>query len=215
MTATCIDQRQSKKPLQKRSRPQMTAPFRYFRTSPEITRLAVMMYIRFPISLRNVKDLLQERGWLSLRRGARVRVNCQLFTWLRWGGCRSPLTASQCAKLAVLKHQLKERASMEEVTIIGVDLAKNVFQLHGAAGDGSVVFRKKLSRPQFARFMAQPPPCLVAMEACASAHRSSWISVAFAPVGAQTLRLRNKINVLLTREGSTVDFHPELSRVGA
>ena len=70
----------------------------------------------------------------------------------RWGGCRSPQTASQCAKLAVLKHKLKERASMGEVTIIGVDLAKNVFQVHGAAADGSVVFGKKLSRPQFARY---------------------------------------------------------------
>ena len=35
---------------------------------------------------------------------------------------------------------------MKEVSIIGVDLAKNVFQLHGAAADGTVVFRKKLSR---------------------------------------------------------------------
>jgi len=59
---------------------------------------------------------------------------------------------------------------MGEVTIIGVDLAKNVFQLHGAASDGSVVFRKKLSRPQFTRFMAEQPPCRVAMEACASSH---------------------------------------------
>jgi len=42
--------------------------------------------------------------------------------------------------------------------------------LHGAARDGSVVFRKKLSRLQFARFMAALPRCLVAMEACASAH---------------------------------------------
>ena len=58
---------------------------------------------------------------------------------------------------------------MGEVTIIGIDLAKNVFQVHGAAADGSVLFRKKLSRPQFARFMADQPPCLVAMEACASA----------------------------------------------
>jgi len=39
---------------------------------------------------------------------------------------------------------------MGEVTIIGVDLAKNVFQVHGAAAGGSVVFRKRLSRPQFA-----------------------------------------------------------------
>jgi len=38
------------------------SPFRYFRTSPEIIRLAVMMYVRFPLSLRNVEDLLHERG---------------------------------------------------------------------------------------------------------------------------------------------------------
>jgi putative transposase len=40
----------------------MTNPFRYFKTSPEIIRLAVMMYVRFPLSLRNVEDLLHERG---------------------------------------------------------------------------------------------------------------------------------------------------------
>jgi len=49
-------------------------------------------------------------------------------------------------------------------------LAKNVFQLHGASADGAVLFRKKLSRPQFARFMSEQPPCIVAMEACAGAH---------------------------------------------
>jgi len=38
------------------------SPFRYFRTSPEIIRLAVMMYVRFPLSLQNVEDLLHERG---------------------------------------------------------------------------------------------------------------------------------------------------------
>jgi len=36
--------------------------FRYFKTSPEIIRLAVMMYVRFPLSLRNVEDLLHERA---------------------------------------------------------------------------------------------------------------------------------------------------------
>jgi hypothetical protein len=59
--------------------------------------------------------------------------------------------ASRCAKLVVLKHKLRERAFMEESSIIGVDLAKNVFLVHCAAADGSVLFRKKLSRPQFAR----------------------------------------------------------------
>jgi len=43
---------------------------------------------------------------------------------------------------------------MRKATIIAVDLAKNVFQVHGAAADGSVLVRKKLSRPQFARFDA-------------------------------------------------------------
>jgi len=40
----------------------MTNPFRYFKTSPEVIRLAVMMYVRFPLSLRNVEDILHERG---------------------------------------------------------------------------------------------------------------------------------------------------------
>jgi len=38
------------------------SPFRYFKTSPEIIRLAVMLYVRFPLSRRNVEDLLHERG---------------------------------------------------------------------------------------------------------------------------------------------------------
>lgn len=37
-------------------------PFRYFKTSPEIIQLAVRMYVRFPLSLRNIDDLLHERG---------------------------------------------------------------------------------------------------------------------------------------------------------
>jgi len=40
----------------------MRNPFRYFTTSPEIIRLAVMMYVRFPLSVRNVEDLPQRRG---------------------------------------------------------------------------------------------------------------------------------------------------------
>ena len=40
----------------------MSNPFRYFKTSPEIIRLAVMMHVRFPLSLRQVEDLLHERG---------------------------------------------------------------------------------------------------------------------------------------------------------
>ena len=59
---------------------------------------------------------------------------------------------------------------MAEVSIIGLDLAKSVFQLHGARADGSVAFRKKLSRGKLLEFFASTSPCMVAMEACGSAH---------------------------------------------
>jgi len=57
-----------------------------------------------------------------------------------------------------------------EVITIGLDLAKSVFQAHGADGSGGVVFRKKLRRDQLLTFFSSQPRCLVAMEACASAH---------------------------------------------
>lgn len=59
---------------------------------------------------------------------------------------------------------------MGKVSIIWLDLAKNVFQLHGAAADGSVIFPRKLSRVQLLRFLAEQPPCIMAMEVCALAH---------------------------------------------
>lgn len=55
-------------------------------------------------------------------------------------------------------------------TMIGVDLAKSVFQLHGASMSGEVRFRKKLTRPQFEKFMAGQGPAVVVMEACGGAH---------------------------------------------
>lgn len=59
---------------------------------------------------------------------------------------------------------------MANATIIGLDLAKNVFHAHGASESGSVVFRKKLTRNQVLPFLSEQPGCIVAMEACATAH---------------------------------------------
>jgi transposase len=59
---------------------------------------------------------------------------------------------------------------MGEISTIGLDLAKNVFQVHGADASGAVLFRKKLRRHQVLTFFADQPPCTVAMEACGSAH---------------------------------------------
>ena len=80
------------------------------------------------------------------------------------------LTALQCAKVLLCFNPLKEETSMEEVSIIGFDLAKRSLQLHGVWAEGSVAFRKNLSRENLMGFLASQPRCVVAMEARASAH---------------------------------------------
>jgi len=60
------------------------SPFRYFKTSPEIIRLAVMLYVRLPLSLRNVEDLLHERG-------IEISHETVRFCWNRFG----PLFAAE------------------------------------------------------------------------------------------------------------------------
>jgi transposase len=57
-----------------------------------------------------------------------------------------------------------------KITTVGVDLAKNVFQIHAVDERGKAVLRKQLKREQVAPFFAKLPVCLVGMEACASAH---------------------------------------------
>ena len=59
---------------------------------------------------------------------------------------------------------------MEQITTIGLDLAKNVFQVHGVDVAGKVLVRKQLRRAEALRFFAALPPCLVGMEACGTAH---------------------------------------------
>ncbi len=61
-----------------------------------------------------------------------------------------------------------------KATTVGIDLAKNVFQVHGVNEHGKTVFRKQLKRHQVAEFFANMPACLIGMEACGSAH--PWAS---------------------------------------
>lgn len=56
------------------------------------------------------------------------------------------------------------------ITAVGIDLAKNVLQVHGVDARGKVVLRRQLRRDQVVLFFANLPPCLIGMEACASAH---------------------------------------------
>jgi len=59
---------------------------------------------------------------------------------------------------------------MKKNTIIGIDIAKNVFQLHAVGSDGTVVLRRQLRRGQVLGFFAKLDPCLIGLEACATSH---------------------------------------------
>ena len=62
---------------------------------------------------------------------------------------------------------------MGEVSTIGLDIAKSIFQVHGVDVDGAVVIRKRVSRAKILEFFAALPPCLIGIEACPSAHHWS------------------------------------------
>ncbi len=72
---------------------------------------------------------------------------------------------------------------MTEITTVGLDLAKNVLQVHGADATGQSVPRKKLRRAQVLAFFGQLPRCVVAIEACGGAH--NW-GRGLAPVSPDT-----------------------------
>ena len=57
-----------------------------------------------------------------------------------------------------------------QVQTIGIDLAKNVFQIHGVDDDGNVVVARRLRRKQLLEFFGKIAPCLIGMEACGTAH---------------------------------------------
>jgi transposase len=57
-----------------------------------------------------------------------------------------------------------------DISTIGLDLAKNVFQVHGISATGEVVVRKALRRAQMLPFFEKLPPCLVGIEACGTSH---------------------------------------------
>ena len=84
----------------------MRNPFRYFKTSPEVIRLAVMMYIRFPLSLRQVEDLLHERGIDICHETVR-------FWWNRFG----PMFAAEIRKKrsAALRALFAEASSVTPI----------------------------------------------------------------------------------------------------
>lgn len=63
-----------------------------------------------------------------------------------------------------------ERNHPMQITTIGLDLAKNIFQVHGITADGTVAFNRPVRRAQLLKFFERQEPCLVSMEACATSH---------------------------------------------
>ena len=64
----------------------------------------------------------------------------------------------------------KSTTGFSSVTRVGLDLAKNVFQVHGVDGKGEVAITRKLRRGRLVAFFSELPPYVVAIEACSSAH---------------------------------------------
>ena len=67
---------------------------------------------------------------------------------------------------------------MERITTIGLDIAKQVFQVHGIDGVGAVVVRRKLRRDDVVGYLKALPPCLIGVEACATGHHWARVLVA-------------------------------------
>src|ERR1700680_1658642 len=88
---------------------------------------------------------------------------CPLVMWWR------PLPASKCHRVIVVTNHMRGAVHMQ-ITTIGLDIAKNVFQVHGIDADEKVVFRKQLRRGKLMAFFEALPPCLIGIEACATAH---------------------------------------------
>src|SRR3954451_17103202 len=63
-------------------------------------------------------------------------------------------------------HAARAWSPTMEITTVGLDLAKNVFQVHAIGSTGGVVVRRSLRRAQVIRFFSKLPPCLIGMEAC-------------------------------------------------
>src|SRR5262249_29537291 len=74
-----------------------------------------------------------------------------------------------CHRVIVRDESLEGAVHMQ-VSTIGFDIAKNVFQVHGIDATEKVVVGKQLRRGQVIKFFTALPPCLVGMEACATAH---------------------------------------------
>ena len=119
----------------------MSNPFRYFNSSPEIIRLAVLMYVKYPLSLRNVEDLLAERG-------IDISHETVRFWWNRFG----PMFAAEIRKRRVAHMARRCRADAATVSASSIADLRAAFFCKGSLVfdcSGIPSFRE---RPDFEAF---------------------------------------------------------------
>src|SRR3984957_17733581 len=141
-------------------------PFSFAFSSPETVQRR-----RNHGNLRSAPPVAKFRGVLT-----RPRSICRVRHAAGNDGGRAPRTASPCQD-GRYQNPSERKPSMGKsirnlstVTRVGLDLAKRVFQVHAVEAKGEIVVARKLTRSQLIPFFAELPPCVVAMEACSSAH---------------------------------------------
>jgi hypothetical protein len=98
-----------------------------------------------------------------------------------------------------------------QVTTIGLDIAKNVFQVHGIDAAEKVVVRKQLRRRQVLEFFKALPPCLVGMEACATAHYWARELTKLGPGCVE----RGSMRAIVSATSISRSWSTDLSRIGS
>src|SRR5215831_13876971 len=117
----------------------------------------------------HVRDGGQSQSRQSVRRDDPDRDPVARRRGDRMMGWMAPLR-HRGAKLVFSKNHQEREPSMSEITTIGLDLAKHVFQVHGIDAEGATVLRRRLRRNQVLAFFSRLPRCVIGLEACATAH---------------------------------------------
>ncbi len=66
---------------------------------------------------------------------------------------------------------------MSNIKVIGIDLAKSIFQLHGTDSKGKTMLKKRLTRVKMIELLSNTPPCLIGIEACGSSHYNTCLAI--------------------------------------
>src|SRR5580698_10480171 len=109
----------------------MSDPFRYFNSSPEVIRLIVMLYVKYPLSLRNVEDLLAERG-------INIRHETVRFWWNRFG----PMFAAEIRRKRV--NAMRGMADFGHFAIRSDDLDAVLNEAYRLVGEALATHRSKI-----------------------------------------------------------------------